>query len=82
MNQIIDKSHPNIYKLLDFLKAEEACTLGRAEQLEHGTRRPSRKREYDNIDDIYATLKARFSDRAISETVHIERIAMVVAEFK
>ena len=66
LKKYLQHPHPNIYKLIEMLKREQAANEIKQIQYAAGGKRVPRKRKYREIDDRLARLKMRHRDSEIT----------------
>jgi len=75
MNNIAEKSHPNIFEVIKILKREQSVTEVKVAQLHGHWRAPPRKRRYVIIDARIRSLKDQLQNNLVSEIEYTDSVS-------
>ena len=78
INNKVNRSHPNIYALLEIIKREQQMNEIKMLQFQNGGRQQPRKRKYRFVDSRLATLKERLESGEIDLYVYADSASQLI----
>ena len=78
LKRMVKKPHPNIYKLIDVFKREQAASEVTLQQLETGANPPPRKKKYRQLEQRVERIKEKMSAGQMSISEYLDAIGHLI----
>ena len=75
LNKLAQKSHPNIFEVVQLLQREQSVNEVKVKQLDGHWRAPARKKKYRNIDIRLRSLKDQLMNNAVTDMEYTDHVA-------